>query len=74
VRNMSGLLKPGGKLIVLHLASSAELNDFHGHLSHPLCHDHVPPRNTWTDMLMLARLRIESFTDEPGLFLLIGIA
>jgi hypothetical protein len=71
---MRGLLKPGGKLIVLHLAGRVELNDFHGHLSHPICHDHIPPKSVWMEMLAAAGLRIESFTDEPGLFLLAGVA
>jgi len=74
LKNMGGLLKPGGKLIILHLAGSDEVNDFHGRLSHPICHDHIPPKNVWMDMLASARLRMESFTDEPGLFLLIARA
>ncbi len=74
LQNMSGLLKPGGRLIVLHLASSVELNDFHGHLSHPICHDYVPPKSICAEMLAAAGLRMESFTDEPGLFLLVASA
>ncbi len=72
LQNMGGLLKPGGKLIVLHLAGSAELNDFHAALSYPLCHDRIPSKNIWTEMLAAARLRMESFADEPGLFLLVA--
>ena len=70
LRNMRSLLNDGGQLIILHLAGSAKLNEFHSQLAHPVCHDHLPPADKWPDVLAGAGLRLASFTDEPGLFLL----
>lgn len=70
LRNIRRLLRPGGRLIVLHLAGSAELNHFHSRLAHPVCHDHMPPAQAWPGLLEAAELRLDSLTDECGLFLL----
>jgi SAM-dependent methyltransferase len=70
LRNIRNLLKPGGRLVILHLAGSAELNAFHAQLSHPVCHDHLPPAELWPSLLTQTGLRFVSVTDETGLFLL----
>jgi SAM-dependent methyltransferase len=70
LRNIRNLLAPGGQLVILHLAGSAELKEFHSRLSHPICHDHLPPQDLWPEMLAGCGLQLVSLTDEPGLFLL----
>ena len=70
LRNIRNLLASGGQLVILHLAGSAELNKFHAQVSHPVCHDHMPPKDLWPKMLAECGLRLVSLTDEPGLFLL----
>ena len=68
--NIRNLLAPGGQLVILHLAGSAELNEFHAQVSHPVCHDHLPPKDLWPEMLEGCGLKLLSLTDQPGLFLL----
>jgi len=68
--NIRGLLKTGGQLVILHLAGSAEVNEFHARLPAPVCDDRLPSRLRWPAMLAGVGLRLMSMTDEPGLFLL----
>lgn len=70
LRNIRGLLRPNGQLIVMHLAGSAEINLFHSRLAHPVCHDLLPSPVHWPQLLTGAGLNLISLTDEPGLFLL----
>ena len=72
LQNISRMLKPKGRLIILHLVSSREVNEFHARLSPPVCHDCLPSRLRFTAMIAGAGLALESLTDEPGLFLLIA--
>lgn len=74
LRNISQLLKPHGRLLVLHLAGSAQLNHFHANLAQPVCHDLLPTAEVWPELLAGADLELQSFTDEAGLFLLDAIA
>jgi len=70
LRKIRNLLAPGGQLVILHLAGSAELKQFHARLPRPVCHDHLPPQDLWPEMLGGCGLQLVSLTDEPGLFLL----
>jgi demethylmenaquinone methyltransferase/2-methoxy-6-polyprenyl-1,4-benzoquinol methylase len=70
LKNLRRRLRSGGELIILHLQGSAELNAFHGQLSHPVCHDHLPPPHLWPDLLARCGFRLGSLTDRPDLFLL----
>ncbi|MCW5554924.1 MAG: methyltransferase domain-containing protein [Verrucomicrobiae bacterium] len=74
LRGVSQLLKPGGRLIILHLAGSAHLNHFHSQLAHPVCHDLMPTREEWPGLLGGAQMELQSFTDEVELFLLSALA
>ena len=74
LRNIRSLLKPSGRLVILHLDGSAELNAFHSQLSHPVCHDHMPSPEHWPDMLNQCGMRLESLSDERGLFLLTAVS
>jgi SAM-dependent methyltransferase len=70
LRNIRRLLKPSGELVVLHLIGSQQLNEFHAQLSHPVCHDHMPPPDVWREMLACTGLQLMSLTDQPNLYLL----
>jgi SAM-dependent methyltransferase len=70
LKSIFQLLKPGGRLIILHLAGSAHLNHFHAQLADPVCHDHLPPADAWPGLTREAGLQLLSVTDEPELFLL----
>lgn len=68
--NIAQLLKSGGRLIILHLAGSAQLNHFHSNLAPPVCHDLMPSRDQWPGLLAAAGLQPQSLTDGADLFLL----
>lgn len=70
LRNISSLLKPAGRLLIVHLTGSAHLNHFHSRLAHPVCHDLMPSQEEWPGLLNTAGLRLHSLVDEPDLFLL----
>lgn len=74
LRNIRSLLHANGQVVILHLASSMELNHFHSKLAHPVCHDHLPPSEAWPGMLANADLSLVSLLDEPGLYLLKAVA
>lgn len=74
LQNFRQMLKPGGRLLILHLAGSAKLNHFHSRLAHPVCHDLLPAPEAWPDLLAAAGLQFQSVTDEPELFLLEAVA
>lgn len=74
LKNIAQLLKPGGRLTILHLAGSAHLNHFHSHLAYPVCHDLMPSQEEWPALLDKAGLALRSLTDEPQLFLLECVA
>jgi len=70
LHHLAASLKPCGRLIILHLAGSAELNSFHQTVHGPVSHDFLPPAGAWPGLLEPPRLRQLSFVDQPGLFLL----
>ena len=70
LKHIAQLLKPGGRLIILHLVGRTRLNHFHAQLAHPVNHDRLPAREEWLALLNSANLRLDAFVDEPDLFLL----
>ena len=70
LRHMARSLKPGGRLFILHLVGSAEINTFHQKLEHPVCHDLLPSPEKWPDLLEAAGLALASMVDQPDLFFL----
>jgi len=69
LRHLAASLKPCGRLIIVHLAGSAELNCFHQKVDGPVSHDLLPSADAWPGLLAPHRLRQLSFVDQPGLFL-----
>jgi len=74
LKSIHELLKPGGRLLILHLAGSARLNQFHARLAHPVHHDLLPSREEWAVLLSSTGWRLQSLADEPDLFLLDAVA
>lgn len=68
LRHLAAALKPGGRLLVLHLCGSEALNQFHHQLNPPVNHDHLPPLDCWPLMLRDAGLVYEEGVDQPDLF------
>lgn len=69
LRQINRLLKPGGQLLVLHLAGSAHLNAFHRQLAAPVCQDHLPAASDWPALLQPVSLNLVEALDHEGLFL-----
>jgi len=70
LRQMARALKPGGRLLILHLVGSAEINAFHQNLDAPVCNDLLPASDQWPNLLEAASLHLTSLVDQPDLFLL----
>ena len=70
LRHLRGLLKPTGRLLVVHLAGSAALNAFHARLGRAVAHDRLPPAAEWPALLQAAGLRLRHIEDRDDLFLM----
>jgi ubiquinone/menaquinone biosynthesis C-methylase UbiE len=70
LRNLAHCLKPGGRLIVLHLKSRAEINAFHHHVGGPVGGDFLPADDAWKQWLAAASLKAAEIIDDPEFFFL----
>jgi len=70
LQNMARTLKPTGRLIVLHLAGSAQINAFHDQVGGAVAGDHLPTQSQWPSLLQGAGLRATETVDREGLFFL----
>lgn len=70
--NLTQALRPAGRLIVLHLAGSAQINAFHDQVGGTVRGDHLPTRGRWDTLLSAAGLAVRQFHDREGLFLLVA--
>jgi len=70
LRNLAVALKPDGKVIVMHLAGSDQINAFHAGVEHTVTNDRLPTENQWDPLLRQAGLQRENFIDREGLFFL----
>ncbi|HOB98399.1 MAG TPA: class I SAM-dependent methyltransferase [Verrucomicrobiota bacterium] len=70
LRRMARHLKPGGQLLVLHLAGSSQLNAFHQSVGGAVGHDHLPPAARWPALLRPVGLEVREAVDRADLFLL----
>jgi SAM-dependent methyltransferase len=69
LRQITRHLRPGGELLVLHLAGSAQLNAFHRQVGGAVGHDHLPPVAAWPALLGSAGLTLVEAEDRDDLFL-----
>ncbi|MFA5203841.1 MAG: class I SAM-dependent methyltransferase [Lentisphaeria bacterium] len=71
LRHLAAALRPGGRLVVMHLSGSARINAFHANLSGAVRHDLLPQGEAaWLPLLAAAGLRLEQLTDQDPLFFL----
>jgi demethylmenaquinone methyltransferase/2-methoxy-6-polyprenyl-1,4-benzoquinol methylase len=70
LRNMERALKPGGRLIVMHLAGSVQINAFHDSVGGAVASDHLPDKNQWQSMLAETNLQLNECIDREDLFFL----
>ena len=65
---MHRVLRHGGKLLILHTASSLQLNEFHASLDGIVCHDRLPAAETMVPMLRQTGFRPERILDQENLY------
>ncbi|MFB3893275.1 MAG: methyltransferase domain-containing protein [Phycisphaerae bacterium] len=70
LRNFARALKPGGRLIVMHLAGSARINHFHAGVDGPVNGDVLPVGAEWGPLLSTAGLKQTALIDREDLFFL----
>lgn len=70
LKNFAAALKPAGRLIVMHLAGSEHINQFHANLAGPVKGDVLPVGEQWTPLLDAAGLRQTNLIDRQDLFFL----
>ena len=70
LRHLAAALRPDGRLLVLHLAGSTQINEFHRGLAGPVCRDRLPASAEWPALLQATGLRRLASVDQPDLFLM----
>jgi SAM-dependent methyltransferase len=70
LRNLARALRSSGRLIVMHLAGSHEINAFHDQVGGAVHGDHLPPGNAWPTLLADVGLQIQEHVDRSELFFL----
>jgi len=70
LRNFAHALTPSGRLIVMHMAGSDHINNFHARIDGPVKGDVLPVGSQWKPLLSQAGLRQTSLIDREDLFLL----
>ena len=74
LQNLGRSRKPGGRLIVMHLAGSEQINAMHTGFGGAVGHDHLPAQAAWAEMLAQAGLRVDERIDRADLFFLRAVA
>ncbi|MCX7826392.1 MAG: methyltransferase domain-containing protein, partial [Verrucomicrobiae bacterium] len=70
LRNIAHGLKPEGRLVVLHLQGSRQMNEFHRQVGGAVHADLLPPADRWPRLLSLGGLQLAGLEDRDDLFLL----
>lgn len=71
LRHLAAALRPGGRLVVMHLGGSARINAFHATLSGAVRHDLLPQGEAaWAALLNAASLHLAQLVDQDNLFFL----
>ena len=70
LRNFARALKPAGRLLVMHLAGSGQINCIHAGIDGPVRGDTLPIGEQWSPLLAAAGLRQTRQIDREVLFFL----
>lgn len=70
LQNLARSLKPSGRLIVMHMAGSAQINNFHTNINGSVNNDILPQGNDWILLLSQAGLERIQLIDQEDLFFL----
>jgi ubiquinone/menaquinone biosynthesis C-methylase UbiE len=73
LRQAHGVLKPLGRLVIIHLMGRTKLAEMHHRAGDAVANDDLPNRQELTDMLNRARFSHCEVTDMTNLYLAIGI-
>jgi len=68
--NLAASLRPGGRLIVMHLAGSQQVNAMHSGFGGAVGQDHLPATERWPSLLGGAGFELIGLIDREDLFLL----
>jgi ubiquinone/menaquinone biosynthesis C-methylase UbiE len=73
LRHLAAALRPGGRLVVMHLGGSARINAFHAKLAGAVRHDLLPQGEAvWAPLLAAAGLHLAHLVDDDDLFFLVA--
>ena len=70
LRNLLLSLKAAGRVIVMHMAGSRHINEFHAGIDGPVRGDSLPQGDAWTDLLERAGMQLVRLIDREDLFFL----
>ena len=70
INNLAHSLKPGGRLLVVHLNSRKGINDFHDSVGGAVAGHHLPDADGWDNLLTASGLKKTMLIDREGLYLL----
>ena len=70
LKQIARALKPGGRLLVMHLNSRQGVNAFHDQVGGEVAGDHLPNDADWNALFAATGFELRSLTDREGLFLL----
>jgi SAM-dependent methyltransferase len=70
LRNLACALRPGGELLVLHMAGWREINAMHDRCEPTVHGDYLPDPPAWETLLSRTGLEVVEWLDRDDLFLL----
>lgn len=73
IANAARLLRPGGRLVIAHVSSRDEINNFHRTAGTAVEHHVLPDAETMRCFLQDAGLSPATFVDEPGRYELVAL-
>jgi ubiquinone/menaquinone biosynthesis C-methylase UbiE len=73
LKNFAHAVKPGGRVLVMHLAGSEHINHFHSSVEGAVQHDMLPIGDQWPPLLTQAGLKQTKLIDREDLFFLEAI-
>ena len=70
IKNLAQSLKPGGRILIVHLNSRKEINHFHDRVGGAVAGHHLPNDHRWETLLLDAGLEKTMLADGEGRYLL----